>query len=56
MLRVLPEWWMRFMIWIDTATMPLWLVCLAFAVVIVYLIYIAWRDLHVALHDPPPYD
>lgn len=53
MLLVWPNWWEDFMVWLDTATLPLWLVSLVFAVVILRLIVIAWRDLRVALHDPP---
>lgn len=26
MLRVLPDWWMTFMLWLDNTTIPMWLV------------------------------
>ncbi len=54
MLRAISDFWMRFMFWLNTSTIPLWVICLALAVVIACLIAMAWRDLHDALHDPPP--
>lgn len=56
MLRILPTWWHSFMVWLDTTTVPLWLLVVAFVVVLVYLLATAYRDLHNAWRDPPPFD
>jgi hypothetical protein len=53
MLRFLPEWWHHFMLWLDAAIIPIWLVAAVYVAVILRLIVIAWRDLDAALRDPP---
>jgi hypothetical protein len=53
-LRFVPRWWQSVNTWLDTTTIPVWALVVAFVVVMAYLIIIMWRDLSVALRDPPP--
>lgn len=55
MLRVLPEWWHSFMLWLDTATIPLWLILVVGGVALVLVVASIFRDF-IVLRDLPPFD
>lgn len=57
MLRFLPEWWINLMQWLDSITIPLWVVLLLCTILLmrcVWAIYTFWRDLRDVQYDPPP--
>lgn len=49
----MPQWWDAFMLWLDTSTIPLWVI---FVAVLLYLGYALFRlrVLSVRLKSPPP--
>ena len=49
MLSVFPDWWDDVMVWMDTSTVPLWVIGVA---LILYLI-VTW---HTHLRPPPSSD
>lgn len=49
MLRFMPEWWANLMLWMDTSTVPVWVVLFAFTL---YFLWKLWRETAAARHSP----